>query len=263
MQDPLHLEVSMRKVLLMVATFTCLSIGSPAAAITDGEPDRDGHPMVAAIIAEFDGVKDWYCSGTLISPTVVLTAGHCVSFLEEGQDVWVTFDAVFSKRAKLYHGEYVLHPEYSGNNLSNDVAVILLDRAVKNIEPATIAELGLLDEMKADGSLAGTTITNVGFGCTRTHTGAPPSFDCDGVRRVSTSPVSGLTQTHLVLNMNTNATGGGGTCGGDSGGPHFLEGTTTIVSITSWGDANCISLDQTQRVDIASVQEFLDDYVTL
>jgi len=83
------------------------------------------------------------------------------------------------------------------------------------------------------------------------------------VRRVSTSPVSGLTRTQLVLNMNTNATGGGGTCAGDSGGPHFLEGTTTIVSITSWGDANCISLDQTQRVDIASVQEFLDDYLTL
>jgi secreted trypsin-like serine protease len=255
----------MRKTIIALAlSIAALGWTVPAGAITDGEPDGNDHPMVAAIVGEFDGVKDWFCSGTLISPTVVLTAGHCTDFLaSEGlEDVWVTFAPVFSKRAKLLHGSYVTHPQYSGNNLSNDVAVILLDKAVK-MAPATLAPLGFLDARKADGSLASTPIKNVGYGCTADNTGGPPTFTCDGVRRVSFSPVSGLTQTQLVLNMNNNATGGGGTCGGDSGGPHFFGNSTLIVSITSWGDTNCISLDQTARIDTAAIRSFLDDYVSL
>ena len=50
---------------------------------------------------------------------------------------------------------------------------------------------------------------------------------------------------------------------GDSGGPHFLGDSNLIVSVTSWGDEICRSLDMTQRVDTASVRAFLDDYVTL
>jgi secreted trypsin-like serine protease len=254
----------MRRLLLALALTTlALSLTVPAGAITDGEPDGDGHPMVGAIVAEFDGTKDWFCSGTLIAPKVVLTAAHCTDFLaSEGlQDVWVTFDPVVTSRSKLLHGSYVTHPGYNPMTLENDVAVIVLDRTVRKVTPATLPDEGLLDDMKADGSLAEATITNVGYGCTRSHTGGPPTFTCDGVRRVSTSPVSGLTRSQLILNMNHNATGGGGTCGGDSGGPHFLEDSTLLVSVTSWGDVNCISLDQTQRVDIASVLRFLEAYV--
>jgi V8-like Glu-specific endopeptidase len=52
------------------------------------------------------------CSGTLISPTVFLTAGHCTAFLESigVQDVWVTFDASFDSAAPLIHGTYHTHP---------------------------------------------------------------------------------------------------------------------------------------------------------
>ncbi len=79
----------------------------------------------------------------------------------------------------------------------------------------------------------------------------------DLTRRFAGSPYGGLTQNNLHLQANPNATGAGGTCFGDSGGPQFWEGTLVIVSITSWGDAICRSNDMTQRLDIPSVLEFL------
>ena len=145
-----------RSSVVVAVSVLALSLTLPAGAITDGEPDGNGHPMVGAIVAEFDGVKDWFCSGTLIARDVVLTAGHCTDFLaSQGiDDVWVTFDPVFSNRSKLLHGSYVTHPGYNGNTLANDVAAIVLDKAVRRVTPATLPDEGLLDDMKADGSLA-------------------------------------------------------------------------------------------------------------
>lgn len=61
------------------ASFLILAFASSASAITYGQPDGDGHPEVGALLAPqaySDGT--WAtCSGTLISPTVFLTAAHC------------------------------------------------------------------------------------------------------------------------------------------------------------------------------------------
>lgn len=57
------------------------------------------------------------------------------------------------------------------------------------------------------------------------------------------------------------ATGDGGTCYGDSGGPHFLDGV--LVSITVTGDVFCKATDKTYRVDSLVAREFLGRYVTL
>ena len=57
---------------LIVGTF------GVAFAVTDGELDGDGHPFVGLMIAQdADGNPLWRCSGTLLSPTLYLTAGHC------------------------------------------------------------------------------------------------------------------------------------------------------------------------------------------
>ena len=68
----------------------------------------------------------------------------------------------------------------------------------------------------------------------------------------------------LPLSMNP-STGNGGTCYGDSGGPHFLGGLDSdlIASITITGDAWCRASDKTDRVDTPAARDFLDDYVAL
>ena len=59
------------------------------------------------------------------------------------------------------------------------------------------------------------------------------------------------------------STGSGGTCFGDSGGPHFLGSSRLVVSITVTGDRFCRATDVTYRTDTASARDFLDDFVDL
>lgn len=65
----------------------------------------------------------------------------------------------------------------------------------------------------------------------------------------------------------TEPTGDGGTCYGDSGGPHFIhldgQETDIIASITVTGDAPCKATDKTYRMDTESARSFLDNYVDL
>ncbi|RPH66511.1 MAG: hypothetical protein EHM78_23405, partial [Myxococcaceae bacterium] len=46
-------------------------------AITHGELDGNAHPGVVLLLMEVNGVPAFRCSASLLSPTVVLTAGHC------------------------------------------------------------------------------------------------------------------------------------------------------------------------------------------
>jgi hypothetical protein len=68
---------------------------------------------VGGLIVDFDGEKFLICSGTLISPTVFLTASHCTSFLEAGTTVWVTFDSKFTSHSKLIAGTPYTNPAYN------------------------------------------------------------------------------------------------------------------------------------------------------
>jgi hypothetical protein len=57
------------------------------------------------------------------------------------------------------------------------------------------------------------------------------------------------------------ATGDGGTCYGDSGGPHFLG--SVVVSVTVTGDVWCKATDKTYRVDTKPARDFLAGFVRL
>ena len=63
-----------------------LLYAGPAGAIVNGQLDGNRHPEVGALIAEYvqPGEKDVLCSGTLIAPTLFLTAAHCTDFLTSG-----------------------------------------------------------------------------------------------------------------------------------------------------------------------------------
>jgi secreted trypsin-like serine protease len=126
----------------------------------------------------------------------------------------------------------------------------------------------LLDQLKNEQTLNDTLFTAVGYGTVRLEkqTGWQAIHDNVDRNRADQEFLS-LTKSWLTNSMNL-ATGNGGTCYGDSGGPHFihtLDGTETniVVSVTVTGDMNCKATDKTCRVDTAVARDFLDDFVTL
>jgi hypothetical protein len=142
---------------------------------------------------------------------------------------------------------------------------VLLRQAPAGITPARLPTAGLLDQLKAPHQLDEQTFTAVGYGTVREDkTGGPHSLFFDGVRRYALQHALNLEKAWLLLSMNP-STGSGGTCYGDSGGPHFLGGVQSnlVVSITITGDAWCRASDKTYRVDTPAARDFLDDFVTL
>lgn len=252
----------MRKVVLVAlaaaATLTFAAVGS---AITGG-PDGNGHPEVGAMLAPHaysDGTWE-SCTGTLISPTVFLTAAHC-----EGADrVAVTFDAAYdAATGTTYWGTWHADPAYNqAQSDPHDLAVIVLDKAVKGITPARLPRLGQLDSLKV-----GDPITAVGYGAQSVTMGAGgANFHYADVRYVATGSVNAMNAAWLRASMNP-ATGDGGTCYGDSGGPNFLGAgateTNIVAATTITGDYVCRATNVDYRLDTQSARAFLGQFVKL
>lgn len=266
-----------RMLVLVLLALGALVVGAlPASGITFGHLDGNLHPSVGALVADWDPDSpgpDQLCSGTLISPTVFLTAGHCTDFLEsEGiTQAWVTFDPVYDDDAAspggLLSGTWTTDPLYGysgqkGSSDPHDLAVFVLD-APLGTQPAQLPTANLLGNMKRQ--LSQQTFTAVGYGIARdTKKTGPHAFTYDGARRYGLQTFSSLQPAWLSLSMNP-STGDAGGCFGDSGGPHFLGGVQSnlIVSITVTGDSVCRAIDKTYRLDTPSARGFLDDFVTL
>jgi len=259
----------------LVRLIVAIALASPIAlCITNGTLDNNRHPEVGTIVAEYitAGVLDQACSGTLISPKVFLTAGHCVAFLQSKgiTQVWVSFDPVFSPSVTKYPGTMHLNPAFPGRGNSDpeDLGVIVLDAPIVGISPASLPPLGLLDRMFADGSLRSTVFTIVGYGATNTlFGGGPPDATLGkGTRRYATEGFTSLRPDTLDLNMNT-VFGFGGSNSGDSGCAYFLGArsseTKMVVASGFSGDRWGIDQDLPYRLDTPEARAFLGQYVIL
>jgi secreted trypsin-like serine protease len=260
----------LRKLLPIATILAIILIAVPfAQAITFGQPDGVEHPNVGAmIVQEPDGVKYLYCSGTLIAPQVFLTASHCTvaaaAYGADPHDVWVSFDPVIDENATLHRGTYDINPNY-GHDMHDlhDVAVILLDEAVSDIDPAQLPPAGLLADMQKEHALKNQEFVTVGYGVVRDDkTKGPQAFVDNNERRYVEQSFLALKPSWIQLSMNP-STGNGGTCYGDSGGPHFLGDTDMVVSVTVTGDYPCRATDVTYRLDTESARAYLSQFVEL
>ena len=245
---------------------------TPVLAITFGELDGELHPNVGALLVAWpypDGPIDIVCSGTLISTTVFLTAAHCVHWMPDNgipaDQVYVTFDSVYEVGVStIYPGTYYVNPNYGHDNGDlNDVAVVVLDEPITHITPASLPTAGLLNKMKRSGELIGQQFVTVGYGTVRDDkTGGPHALYWEGARRFTTGTYTAVTKSWLKISMNP-STGDGGTCYGDSGGPHFLGESNVVVSVTVTGDIPCRATDVTYRLDTGSARSYLAEFVDL
>lgn len=243
-------------------------------AIVNGTYTGSSFPSVGALLFDYDqnGVidgDDEFCTGSLISPTVFLTAAHCVtsSYTPPGSQWYVSFAPdLYAKGIKVIKADaYYYDPEY-GHDQANlhDLAVIILPaNSTRGLTPYSLPKRGELDLLSAKGALNDALFYNVGYGTSATRTGIP-YFSFDGKRYVSESVFMGLQKYWLGLLMNESATGLGGDCYGDSGGPKLLKSNPTVVYATvTTGDYNCRATTWDYRTDTDDARAFLGRFVTL
>src|SRR5215210_3219925 len=262
---------------LLVAACTDRShfIAPPPTAsfIVNAHPTGNLYPHVGALLFDYrnDGITgdDEWCTGSLIAPTVFLTAAHCVitPYTPPGSQFYVSFSPDLFSRSFTYVAAtgYVADPNYGHDQANlNDLALIFLSKnSTKGITPLQLPPAGYLDGLKASGVIDDLIFVNVGYGTSSTRTG-PPGFPFDGKRSYSKSEFMGLQPTWLGLLMNTSATGLGGDCYGDSGGPKFIDGNSSmIVATVTTGDYPCRATTWDWRLDTPQARAFLGQYVQL
>lgn len=239
-----------------------------AQAVTDGEPDGEGHPYVGLLVAQdAAGTPLWRCSGTLIAPKLFLTAGHCTEFPAAHVEIW--FDADLTNAAAHNYpfvgdvgGTPYTHPQYNPNAFFlHDLGVAVLDKAVKMDEYGALPALEVLTALNSKRGKQDVTFTAVGYGLQMSFPDAASWKEHNvRVRMVATPHLLQIDtgfvgDFSMLLSNNANT---GGTCFGDSGGPNFIGSSNVIGGVTSFGiNGNCAGTGGVYRVDKADDLDWL------
>jgi hypothetical protein len=243
-----------------------LGIFSIASAITYGELDGEGHPYVGLMVAQdAAGTPMWRCSGTLLSPTLFLTAGHCTETPAVHVEIWFDADVESGIPTNGYPisgdvgGTPFTHPQYDPNAFYlYDLGVVVLDKPKVMDEYGVLPELNVLDKMARRRGLQDVTFTAVGYGLQRIN---PVFVEAERVRMLATPHLvqinaPGFTGDYSLLLSNNASTGG--TCFGDSGGPNFIGDSNVVGGVTSFGlNGTCGGTGGVYRVDRADDLDWL------
>jgi V8-like Glu-specific endopeptidase len=248
-----------------VLTLTTLALGCVAESTTGEQVDRTDAPIIqgtettgyANIIALVgkkpgqEGVA--LCTASLVTPTILLTAAHCVSPAVVGEGLvfkailapnLVQVDAAHPPRivdVAAVHWDQAFNIQQVMNG--HDIGVAVLAQPIDDIVPLKINRAPLPALSKAR-------LVGYGLNNAQQQTGA-------GIKRTAEVPVGSVNDKFVV----TGSWFGTTMCQGDSGGPvlGLLNGEETIIGINSFGFIQCLGSGNSTRVD--SYPEFLDTYV--
>jgi hypothetical protein len=260
----------------LLALATCvvgLFAAAPAGAIIGGERDTVHSSVGLVRFTTADG--RFRCSGTLIAPTVVLTAGHCTE--GPATNVYVSFDTDLAldplapgitpeekanREAHYIKGTAHPDPGWTGKlsfAKQHDQGVVVLDAPASSkwdIVPAQLPPLNFLD--RNQGQLKNETFTLVGYGV---DIGDKKAQIVIRERRSTTSYLKNVGSEVVTFQINDrDSKAGGGSCFGDSGGavfwgPYVLGDASYVNSLT------CNATGSYQRDDTAYSRAFLSQFL--
>lgn len=286
----------MRKILTSsaIAVVALAMLAAPVFAITGNWVDDYDHPYVG-LVAFYDanGEFIWRCSGSLISPTKFLTAGHCADTADGAvtarvwfqQDAGVNYDPATQLDPVTGYPDYCAprtlgrlcatsdelynygFANFAGFPNTHDVGLVILDQRIRMSEYGQLPSVGVLDDLSTARGTEDTIFTVSGYGLTyRTNDkDALPNISFrERLMAFSTLVNLGSSLTDgYNLQTQGNGDGRGGTCSGDSGGPVYLGGADSnlIVAVTSFGlNALCRGTDFAYRIDRAEVLDWINSH---
>jgi hypothetical protein len=251
----------------------------PASAITNGTPDREGHPYVGLMVAKNGaGVPLWRCSGTLMSETVFMVAGHCTQAPAASIEIW--FSSGFPNGIPLgagypapgpnpcagitgypctgdVSGKPFTHPQYDPNAFYlHDLGVVTLNASVTGKGFGALPEAGELSTLPKHAEL-----TAVGYGLQKSFPDAAAFKDeAVRIRMVAHPRLMGIDNNYVgdFAFLTSFGANRGGTCFGDSGGPNFIGDSNVVGGVTSFGTTDtCKGHNGAYRVDQPDDLEWL------
>jgi V8-like Glu-specific endopeptidase len=245
-------------------------ITSSPEFITNGTLDGTSHPAVVLIVMDVAGAPAFRCSGTLLAPTVVLTAGHCTGEPGEfsGMRVFTEADVQHGNNNYPHAGPNTIeatawhsHPQFTeAAFFLHDVGVIQLSAPV-NLAASQYGRLPTANQLDGLEPRRSTGFTSVGYGVQRINT---VKLEAQKVRMIAEPWLvqinTGFTGPGSLLLSNNAATGG--TCFGDSGGPNYLGSSNVVAGVTSFGlNGSCGGTGGVFRTDRSDVLAFVNQYL--
>lgn len=284
----------MRKSIAVLLLAVASALATPAFAITGNWVEDNEHPFVGLVVFyDAAGQFIWRCSGSLISPTKLVTAGHCADTAEGAasarvyfqQDAGANFNPatgvdpitgypetcapgtlgkVCATSSRIYNYGFA---NFAGFPNTRDVGLVILDQPIKLAEYGQLPQAGTLDGLDKARGRKDTVFTVSGYGLSKSvnvnSALANISFRSRLMARSTLVNLGSSLTDGFNLQTQGNGNGRGGTCSGDSGGPVFLGEATSnlIVAVTSFGlNALCRGTDFAYRLDQVDVLNWINSH---
>lgn len=229
-------------VLCVSLSFIGLQASAQSVEIVNGKPVKLGDIYAKHTVAL--GESELMCTGVLIAPHYVLTAGHCKDDVQHGKIYFGTDKSNFITRRIV---AATIHPEYCNNGNcgtlgsvdDHDITVVQFEGDIPaGFAPVEVASRSILG--------AGKTIHLAGFG-------ANENGDYEDILKATQVPFDQFIGSSEFNTIETKS----GSCNGDSGGPAFIEnnGKLQVAGLTSRGDGPC------RRVGVYTIVDYFSSWI--